>query len=219
MSFTMNVDDARNQDGIVRVVGTISGIIDSATKAIEIVLGDGTVIFGTLLDIQERKSSDGGPNLDLAVYGASIKQFGQGGMVVIRSVSVPGVISADPTHKVTIDEVKTAKYIEIDSKTDSLIALGFTFQDVVFSTSLESQAKWMEFDSIRNDPTCEYPIVVTSADNSQTFLFKDADMIHAAFLTGITTIRECIDSGTPLKEAVSQAVSIDEVNSIIDSRK
>ncbi len=122
-------------------------------------------------------------------------------------------------HRAGLVQVRSARYAEVDAKTDELIARGFPFQGLLFSTSIEAQSRMLGMDALRNDPAMTYPIVFNSLDDEAALTISDAATVHALVLTGIGYYRAVIDSGSALKAQVRAATTVDEVLAVVDPRE
>ena len=121
----------------------------------------------------------------------------------------------------TIDalaEAKLVKIAAIDSRTDQLIANGFTYSGVQFSLSANAQMKMVGTHEVKDDPALVYPLRWNSLDDSDYVDLPDAAALHAFYLTGLGTMRVLVDGGTVLKDAVRAATTIAEVDAVVDNR-
>lgn len=116
----------------------------------------------------------------------------------------------------TLEEAKKRKCKEIDDHTTELVADGFEFGGIVFSGSIEAQSRVIGAYTARAFAT--YPIRWMSKDDTTYLDIVDEDMLTAFFLTGFSTLKAKIDLGSNLKTQVASAISVEEVNSIIDPR-
>lgn len=135
-----------------------------------------------------------------------------------QNINITIINSAIANHHASLDQAKKAKYAAIDAKTDEIIARGFTFQNIVFSTSLDAQSRMLGMDQLRNDAAMTYPIIFNSLDDSISISIPDADTVHAFVLTGVGYYRAAIDSGSALKADVRAATTVAEVQAITDTR-
>ena len=135
-------------------------------------------------------------------------------------------IDADPPQA-DVDEfeeaqqlsmVKASRFSTIDSKTDDLIAQGFTYNGKKFSLSLASQMKMMGAHEARDDAAMTYPIVWNTLGDDDVYAIQNSDDLHGFYLTGVGTVRARLDSGTALKNQVRNAATLAEVAAITDDR-
>jgi hypothetical protein len=131
-----------------------------------------------------------------------------------EQVVLDGIVAAHG-----LKAAKTQKIAAIDSNTHALIAAGFqypTSTGQIFSLSDNAQRTLLDADVQRNDLT--YPVVWNTKDDTGTFALPNAATLHAFVLTGSTTIRAHLDSGTALKDQVRAATTIAEVDAVTDAR-
>lgn len=118
----------------------------------------------------------------------------------------------------TLEGAKKLKIAEIDSRTDALIAAGFTYAGKVFSTSLASQAKMIGSHQIRDDANLTYPLRWNTIDDADAYDIANAGDLNGFYLTAVGTLRAHLDSGTALKDQVRAASTIAEVDAVVDNR-
>jgi hypothetical protein len=114
---------------------------------------------------------------------------------------------------------KHARYVEIDRRTDALIAAGFEFppgSGLIFNLSQESQLRFHGCDYAR--ASLVYPIMWQTLDDNTQIAVEDAAMMHTFFLAAFAALRSIIDSGTALKKQVADATTLAGVNLVADSR-
>lgn len=113
---------------------------------------------------------------------------------------------------------KAEKIVEIDTHTDVLIALGFTYASKQFSLSLPAQSKMMGTHQIKDDLALVYPINWNTIDDLDVYAITGAADLDAFYLTGLGTIRAHLDGGTTLKSAVRAATTVATVQAVTDNR-
>jgi len=121
----------------------------------------------------------------------------------------------------TIDvlaKAKRAKDKQIDMRTDQLIAGGFMYAGKAFSLTLEAQMKMVGIYSVKDHPALTYPIRWNSLDDTTYHDMADAADLEGFYLTGLSTMRGYVDSGTALKDLVRDADSVEAVEDIEDNR-
>lgn len=136
------------------------------------------------------------------------------------------VVEMDAAEKAVVDaallpQAKEAKIAEIDTRTAELIDQGFEWppaSGIIHSFSLEAQANLLGLELARNDPALVYPVVWNSKDDGATTSLADATEVHGFYLTALATKRAHLDSGTLLKDQVRAALTIAEVDAVIDPR-
>lgn len=121
-------------------------------------------------------------------------------------------------HHASIDVAKQVKFDAIDKKTDEIIARGYEFAGLRFSTSLEAQARMLGVLLLKDNPLMSYPITWNSLDDNGALTIPDAATVEGFALTGIGYYRAAIDSGTALKDQVRTATTVSEVEAVTDAR-
>jgi len=114
-----------------------------------------------------------------------------------------------------LSDLKIFRNKEIDTRTEELIALGYTYDSKQFSLSLNAQTNLIGLDNVRTELT--YPITYSTIDDS-SYSVVDAATIHAMYLTALGTKKAHLDSGRVLRDSINAAVDIAAVNAIIDNR-
>lgn len=118
----------------------------------------------------------------------------------------------------SLDNLKQKKFATIDAKTDEIIARGFSFSGMQFSTSIEAQARGLALDQMRNDPLLQYPVTWNNIDDTDAIQLTNADMVHNFVLSGIAYYRAAVDTGSALKLQIRQAATVTAVLDITDTR-
>lgn len=118
--------------------------------------------------------------------------------------------------ELTLAEAKARRFVEIDHRTDALIASGFSFRDMRFSLSLEAQARLQFMNSERE--MLQYPVVYNSVDDNSALTLTEAAEVRTFALTAAGTLRYYLDTGTALKQLVRDAGSTADVQAVMDTR-
>lgn len=131
----------------------------------------------------------------------------------------------DTVDAARLPAYKAAKVAAIDTRTDELIAVGFTYESKQFSLSLASQSKMTAAHQIKDHPLFVYPVNWNTIDDTDVFAIgagtdqvADAAIMSAFYMTAIGTIRVHLDSGTALKGSVRAATALAEVDAVVDLR-
>ena len=117
---------------------------------------------------------------------------------------------------VFLEDAKKKKISKIDARTEELIDQGFNYSDLNFGLTQTDQLYYMGLDVSRGD--FEYPYSIPNSDFTDTLEFEDADEVHQFFLAGVEDNRSILQSGILLKQEVMAAISVEEVESIEDTR-
>lgn len=118
----------------------------------------------------------------------------------------------------TLAGLKARKFTAIDSKTDYLISLGFSYSSKQFSLSAEAQSRLNGVFQLRDDPSMVYPVTWNTKDDNDYVELADSAAVRDFYLAAVAAYRGPIDSGTALKEQVRVASTVAEVNAIYDPR-
>lgn len=140
----------------------------------------------------------------------------------------PDIASIDPSpSQADVDAFKwlavfernrKARIVEVDARTDQLVAAGFTYASKQFSLTLTSQMKMVGAHAAKDDPAMVYPIVWNTLTDDDTYSIADAADLHAFYLTAVGTLRAHLDSGTDLKNSIRAATTQVALNGIVDNR-
>lgn len=117
------------------------------------------------------------------------------------------------TSGMTLEELKSYKCVEIDNKTQELIAQGFTFDSHTFSMSTNAQINWSNFPNL---PDALFPLTVMDK-NDEVYSLDLADKLNF-YLSALNFKNAQLQSGSVLKAQVKAAVDVPAVNAIIDNR-
>lgn len=120
-----------------------------------------------------------------------------------------------------LDEIKTAKYAEIDKRTRELIQQGFEFPAAsgnFFSLSRAAQSNLHKLQLLKDDPATVYPRIWTRKNDSGIHSIPGATGANAFYTKAVGTIDGHRDSGRTLKDSVRAAVDAAAVAAIIDTR-
>lgn len=108
-----------------------------------------------------------------------------------------------------------AKNKAIDLRTRTLIAQGFVYDSVVFSTSETAQRNWIALNSLRDDLT--YPFNISTKADGEYSVANAVDL-HDFVLTGMGTVEYHYGTGRALKISVNSAATVEDVCAILDAR-
>lgn len=118
-------------------------------------------------------------------------------------------------HKaLTLSDNKASRIIEIDNRTDDIIAVGFPFDNQTFSLSLEAQMNWSGLYTFRS--IFSWPMGVTTLTNT-TYELAEESLIPF-IVTASTVIATAIGTGRALKIAINAATTQEELDAVVDSR-
>lgn len=115
----------------------------------------------------------------------------------------------------------SAKIAAIDTKTARLLGAGFTFDDgqevAQYSLSLNAQSRLEGTWQLQNEPEFTWPLAWSSKDSSYITTLTQSQF-RSFYLTAAGVVLYYIQSGYPLRTAAIQAVTLDEVAAVVDTR-
>lgn len=115
---------------------------------------------------------------------------------------------------ISLDDNKAVRIIQIDKRTDAIIAAGFLYDGNTFSLSTQAQMNWMGLYTLKDLQT--WPIGVTTAAN-ETYQLALLNLV-AFIATGSQVIKNAVGSGRALKIAINAATTQEELDAIVDTR-
>lgn len=121
----------------------------------------------------------------------------------------------------SLDAVKAEKIAAIDERTRELIKEGFAFAGGGFSMSDAAQRNWIALSSGMANGLIPFPLTVSTIDESGHVL-KSADELKAflgAYLLYQADPDQPLGAGRALKELVTAAKTVEEVEAIVDDRE
>lgn len=125
----------------------------------------------------------------------------------------PGVYEVESE----LDAARSAKCMEVDLRSDALIAAGFEYKGVRFSASLEAQIRMTNM--MMFAPQFPYPYVVSSLDDKDAGVLVDADDMRAWCQTALSHVATVVGVGTALKEKIRKELfTLEEVLGFVDPR-
>jgi hypothetical protein len=105
---------------------------------------------------------------------------------------------------------------EIDTRTEGIIAGGFTHSDKQFSLSLESQINWTN--AGLNAGALTYPYRVATNLDDDYHDFVDIAEMQTAYMEALTAKSIALITGANLKKALNEATTQAELDAIVDTR-
>lgn len=123
-----------------------------------------------------------------------------------------GIVSANSQY--TLSELKVKRFVEIDKRTEELIYLGFTFDNVQFCMCIDSR---LDISTMVNSSAAyTFPLLISTL--SEDIYSLTAENLAAFNTAYLTTLNLHEFSGRDLKKAITDAVSKEAVYAIIDTR-
>ena len=136
----------------------------------------------------------------------------------------PGVsyVIGKPIAPPSLDELKQAKFVEIDERTVELISAGFVYSGHRLSLSARAQSYWNGLGNLASNgllQPADFPLVVSGLDdNDPPYAITDANDALAVFAAAAATVKELLASGTALKSQIRAAVTPEECLAVVDPR-
>jgi hypothetical protein len=113
----------------------------------------------------------------------------------------------------TLEELKNYRYLEIDNRTQELIAEGFVFDGRRFSMSINAQINWSNFPNL---PDQVFPLPIMDMDENLYILSLENKLNF--YLAALNFKNAQLKSGSALKAQIKACTNKECVNSIIDNR-
>jgi len=113
----------------------------------------------------------------------------------------------------SLEELKEARYVEIDQQTQFLINQGFVFDGHTFSMSLTAQINWSNFPNL---PDQLFPLNIVDKFED-IYVLALADKMNF-YLSALNYKNAQLQSGGQLKAQIKACTTEAEVQAIIDNR-
>lgn len=120
------------------------------------------------------------------------------------------------TSFLNLEDLKTFRNNDIDNKTGALISQGYIYKGLLFSMSANAQSNLLGVYAAKD--FLSYPFEWNTKNDDNTYSILDASDLTHFFMTALETKKAHQQSGTLIKVQIRDAMSIDEVNNIIDNR-
>lgn len=156
-------------------------------------------------------------NPDLSgVQGVSVKYWKITGDVVSEMTQAEkDAVDDDPAGELGI--LKTQRYLEIDTRTQELIAAGFVHDSKTFSLSLNAQHNWHSLLTVADKQWLTFPVTVSTFDNDEYSLANVAALDNFA-QAGFNAVFGHLTSGRDLKKQIFDATTKAAVDAVVDTR-
>ena len=113
----------------------------------------------------------------------------------------------------TLDELKDIRYVEIDMRTQEIIAQGFLFDGRTFSMSLTAQINWSNFP---NFPDALFPLTIIDISEAP-YVCSLANKMNF-YYAALNAKNIPLQTGGNLKAQIELCADEACVNAIIDNR-
>lgn len=102
----------------------------------------------------------------------------------------------------SIDELREACFAKIDQRTDAIIEAGFTFEGIIFSMSMEAQARYLD---MKFDPTgYPLPMPINSKDDRSALVLTTSEHVLAFCAAAKQHMLDAVGSGFVQKQSVRE---------------
>ena len=125
--------------------------------------------------------------------------------------------SGTPPAAEELDALRQDAFKKIDQRSAELIAKGFTYEGIVFSASLEAQARYNGMMAFID--TLPYPIGINSLDDTENLPLADADAVRAFCMTALVHIKTIVDTGSVEKQRVRDMQDVASLQAYEDPRQ
>lgn len=115
-------------------------------------------------------------------------------------------------------DIKHAKCLAVDLRSNELIEQGFTHNGKLFSLSAPAQRNWMALMDTHNAGLLAFPLSVSVKADDEEYVIQDAAEFLAFWGAAMGTGKAHIDAGRAIKLAIAAAADIDALNAIVDER-
>ena len=125
----------------------------------------------------------------------------------------------DPAHadlQPTLAAHKLVRYVEIDLRTQELIAGGFVHAAKTFSLSLPAQHNWHGLLTGSDNSWLSFPVVVGTIDND-THSLSNAAAVGSFVQDGFAVVFGHLSSGRTIKKAIFDAANRAAVDAVEDT--
>ena len=119
------------------------------------------------------------------------------------------------TLEYDLKELQKRTFAKIDARSDALIANGFTFQDVLFSCSVEAQARYNAMMLLADELA---PLDINSLDDTAKIRLETGNDVRAFCLAALNHVKTVVDSGTQVKDTVRAAETVEILLEFKDPR-
>jgi hypothetical protein len=134
---------------------------------------------------------------------------------------VDGIVATLVQSHDPLTLIKSARRNAVNERTEAIIRVGYEFPpDSVqfFSMSDIAQFNLEVANNARELPDFVYPVSFSFKDDTGSYPCPDADTLHEMWLAALTLKRGALDTGRALKNAISAAGTVEEIDSVVDDR-
>lgn len=143
--------------------------------------------------------------------------FGSNASVDITSPGIESLLSKFGVP-FTLNELKRAKFDEINEKSGALIREGgHNYGGKVFSLKETAQLNVLGAER-KKDLAQLYPIVFNTIDDMDEISLENSTDVDNFFMSALAAKKAILDSGSTLKRSVRSATTKTEIDAVIDNR-
>lgn len=125
----------------------------------------------------------------------------------------------DYTLMDNLDLLKQQRRLEIDIRTQELIAGGYSYGGKTLSLSPNAQSYLIGMKAGLDLFTgADFPIVINTLDDLDAYSIPDATDAATVYGTAMATVKAHLGSGTTLKESIRDAADKTALDAIVDTR-
>lgn len=119
-------------------------------------------------------------------------------------------------NELTLDQYKSHRYDEIDSKTFSLISEGFTHDSIIFSLSDNAQKNWVN--KYADRANLVYPHVISTKDPASSYSIANQTAYESFYASGTSAVETIVKTGREIRISIGVAVDREAAEAITDAR-
>lgn len=122
----------------------------------------------------------------------------------------------------TLEEAKIKRIKEVDSKTETLIESGFTYDDNNFSMSTNAQRNWSALGAANANSllTDKFPLTISTVDEGSYTVTDETVLMNffGTYLNYQTDPSQPLGSGRAIKAEINACTTVNEVKAVQDNR-
>lgn len=126
----------------------------------------------------------------------------------------------DAYDGLTLEEAKSKRIREVDSKTETLIESGFTYDGSSFSMSTNAQRNWSALGAANANGLLTFPLPISTVDEGSYSVADEPSLLAflGAYLTYQTDPAQPLGAGRVIKTEIQACTTVAEVKAVQDNR-